>query len=64
MVNFDVVCNELSNGVRYVCVYELVNEFIYIHSVKCLSHAKRNSKCACWWLLLVESCCNVIVYVV
>ena len=34
-----MVCYELSDGVRYVdiYIYEFVNEFMYIHSIKCPS---------------------------
>ena len=32
----DVLCNEHSDGVRYVSVYVFVNEFIYVHTIKCL----------------------------
>ena len=61
---FDVVCNELSDAVRYVGVYEFVNEFMYIYSVKYLAHVKWHSDCLCWWMPMVEICCNCIVYVV
>ena len=30
VVSLDVVCNELSDGTRYVGVYEFINEFMYI----------------------------------
>ena len=33
-VSLDVVCNELSDGVRYVDVYEFVNVFMYIQCQK------------------------------
>ena len=38
--SLDVVCNEFSDSVKYVGVYEFVNEFMYIHSVKYLAHVK------------------------
>ena len=31
----DVVSNTLSDGVRYIGVYEIINKCIYIHSTKC-----------------------------
>ena len=31
---FEVVCNELSDGVRYVGVYEFVDKFTHIHFKK------------------------------
>ena len=31
-VSFDIVCYDLSDGVKYVGVYEFVNE-LYIHTV-------------------------------
>ena len=34
-MSFGAVCNTLRDGVRYVCAYEFVNQFIYINSVKC-----------------------------
>ena len=42
----DILCNE--DGVRFVGVDECVNEFMYIHSVKCLTHVKCYSDCVCW----------------
>ena len=42
-----VVCNELSDSVRYVYVHQFVNEFMYIHSVNCL--------------LFVYYCCRVVL---
>ena len=43
-------------------VYEFVYEFMYILSVKWLAHVICYIDCTCWWLLLVEVCCNSIVY--
>ena len=63
VVSLDVICNELSDGVRYVDVYDFGNEFMYCHSVKRLVQVRCSTDCACWWLLLVEVCCNSIVYV-
>ena len=31
--SIDLVCNELSVGIRYVGVYEFVNEFMYVSKV-------------------------------
>ena len=44
----DVVCNELSDDVMYVDVYEFVNEFIYVHWGD--SHVKNYGTCTCFWL--------------
>ena len=63
VASLDVVCNELIDDVRYVGVYEFVNEFIYIYNVKCLAHINKYSDCACWWLHMIEICCNG-VYIV
>ena len=46
--SFDVVCNEHSDGVRYVGVYGFVNEFRCIHSAICLAHVKCFTNCMCW----------------
>ena len=42
----DVVCNEVM-GFRYVGVHEFVNEFMYMHNVKCLVNVKCYNNCAC-----------------
>ena len=44
--------------------YEFVNQFMYIHSTKCLVHVKGYIVCACWVLFFVEACCNGVLYVV
>ena len=54
----DVVCSEITDGVRYDGMYEFVNKFMYIHSVKCLTHVK--GYCDLCARGCSETCCKVL----
>ena len=36
-VSLGVVCNQFSDGVRYVGLYDFINEFFYIHIMNVLA---------------------------
>ena len=67
IASLDVICNELSIGVRYVGVHMLVCMSLLMSlCISTVSNALLMLSCVftCWWLLLFEDYCNGIVYVV
>ena len=55
-----IVFLKVMNLVMVLCMLVCMSLLMYTHNVKCLAHIKCYS--ACWWLLLVEDCCNDTVY--
>ena len=52
--SLNVVCDEVSDGVRYVGVYEFVDEFIYIHIVKRFAYIKYCRDCTGSCILVIS----------
>ena len=38
-------------------------ECVYVDCVECFAHVSCYCDCAFWWFVLVESCCDGVVYV-